>query len=138
MRARAAIAAATGIMAGAWMCAGAPGDAVNEAGPAGEGWTVVSGELPAYRNHGAAEVILAGRMVLENYGRPGEMYIRPPINYYLQTKERKIMLGPAADGPFRTLDGKAVEARGKLKDNPPGTKEKQFLWVGWIRERRPV
>ncbi len=99
---------------------------------AGE-WIVVWDEPAAYGRLQGDEITLEGRLIVENYGRPGERYIRAPLRYWLQTPERKLPLSPPRDSVFMPLDGKTVQIKGKLHSDPGGI---ETLWVRLIRVSR--
>ena len=88
-------------------------------------WLAVDGKKPHYAKVEGKEVVLKGTLIVENYGKPGENYFRPPHNYWLKTDDKKISLS-INDAVFPKYDKKLVEVKGKYTKN-------NFFMVGWIR-----
>ncbi len=93
-------------------------------------WIVVWDDPAAYGRLQGQEIALEGRLIVENYGKPGERYIRAPLRYWLQTPERRLPLSPPRDSVLMPLDGKTVQIKGKLQTDAGGN---ETLWVRLIR-----
>ena len=94
-----------------------------------EEWTVVSGQQASYTNSAGQEIVLRGKLIVENYGKPNVSYLRVPYNYWLETGDQKVSLG-INDRVFPTLDKKTVEVKGKMQKDQNG---QDRMLVGWVR-----
>jgi len=94
-------------------------------------WQLVSAEQPSYVRLKTKERAFVGTLIVEDYGKPGVVYVRAPNHYWLATEVGVRLPLSINDTLFPPLHKKRVEVKGKMQKD---LQEKDRLFVGWIRE----